>query len=107
MANFEALAFLKVDDFTLKDSLSKGIKQVFERVEGIDEASLESVVFSFCDELGDPRDAIQEVIIGLQETKKIKSFYINTISQGCFLKCVNAFMDEMQFLFEENEVSIE
>lgn len=34
------MAFLKIDDFTLKESLSKGIKQVFERVEGIDEANL-------------------------------------------------------------------
>jgi hypothetical protein len=53
------------------------------------------VVFSFSDELGSPLHVIKEVIKSLQETEKVKNFYINTNNSKCFLECINSFKDEM------------
>lgn len=59
------------------------------------------------EELGSPLPIIHETILCLQETQKVKEFYINTISQNCFIDCLQAFKDEMKILFDENEVSID
>jgi hypothetical protein len=59
------------------------------------------------EELGSPLPIIHEAIQCLQETQKVKEFYINTISPKCFLECVGAFREEMQILFDENEISME
>jgi hypothetical protein len=107
IASYEAVAFLKVDEGQLEESLKNGVKETFLIIGSISEVNFESIVFCLTEELGSPLPLIHQAIKCLEENDKVKEFYINTVSSKCFLDCVGSFRDEMQVLLEENEISIE
>lgn len=48
VGNFTALAFLKIDEKRVNDSLKRGIKKLLGMVESVDGAELSSLLFPIC-----------------------------------------------------------
>lgn len=107
VGTFQGLAFLKIDEKRVDDSLKLGIKRLLAQVEKVEgPVGLESIIFPICDLLGGTETVIESLLEGLESCRRVKEVYVTTNQADCFMDATKIFQANLQEMLDDNKILI-